>query len=141
MASSPWPISAASDANRDLVLANARERARFDLGLEAIKTFHGAVSEDLLLKEKQFDGLRTKLLRGATDFYERLEELLKGQEDRHSRAALGRAYHDIGELTAKIGSHQEAMIALKRGLELRLELAGDPDADAATKLEAGQSCA
>ena len=79
----------ASDANRDLLLANTRERARFDLSLDAIKTFHGGVSEDLLLKEKQFDGLRTKLLRGATDFYQRLEDLLKGQADRRSRAALG----------------------------------------------------
>ena len=68
----------ASDANRELLLANARERARFELSLEAIKTFHGGVSEDLLLKEKQFDGLRTKLLRGATDFYQRLEDPARG---------------------------------------------------------------
>jgi len=129
----------ASDANRDLVLANTRERARFDLSLEAIKTFHGGVSEDLLLKEKQFDGLRTKLLRGATDFYQRLEDLLEGQADRRSRAALGQAYHDIGELTAKIGSQREAMSTLKRALELRLALAAEPSSDAATKLEAGKS--
>jgi len=129
----------ASDANRDLVVANTRERARFDLSLEAIKTFHGGVSEDLLLKEKQFDGLRTKLLRGATDFYQRLEDMLAGQADRRSRAALGQAYHDIGELTAKIGSQPEALSTLKRGLELRLALAAEASADAATKLEAGQS--
>ena len=128
---STWPMAnqRASDANRDLLLANTRERARFDLALEAIKTFHGEVSEDLLLKEKQFDGLRTKLLTGATDFYERLEDLLKVQADRRSRAALGKAYHDIGELTAKIGSQSEAQPALKRGLELRLALAAEPDAD------------
>jgi len=129
----------ASDANRDLLLANTRERARFDLSLEAIKTFHGGVSEDLLLKEKQFDALRTKLLRGATDFYQRLEAMLEGQADRRSRAALGQAYHDIGELTAKIGSQAEALGALKRGLELRLALAAEATSDAATKLEAGQS--
>ena len=138
---STWrrPISAASDANRELLLANAAERARFELSLEAIKTFHGGVSEDLLLKEKQFDGLRTKLLRGATDFYQRLEDLLAGQADHRSRAALGQAYHDIGELTARIGSQAEALAALKRGLELRLALAAEPNADAATKLKAGQS--
>jgi len=129
----------ASDANRDLLLANTRERARFDLSLEAIKTFHGGVSEDLLLKEKQFDGLRTRLLRGATDFYHRLEGMLEGQADRRSRAALGQAYHDIGELTAKIGSQAEALSTLKRGLELRLALAAEASSDAATKLEAGQS--
>ncbi len=129
----------ASDANRELLLANSRERARFDLSLDAIKTFHGGVSEDLLLKEKQFDGLRTKLLRGATDFYRRLEILLSGQEDHRSRAELGQAYHDIGELTAQIGSQPEALRALKRGLELRLALANEASADTATKLKAGQS--
>jgi hypothetical protein len=61
------------DSNRDLELANQWERARFDLALEAIKTFHSGVSEDVLIKEKQFDGLRTKLLDGATAFYNRLE--------------------------------------------------------------------
>ncbi len=127
------------DANRELLLANMRERARFELSLEAIKTFHGGVSEDLLLKEKQFDGLRTKLLRGATDFYGRLETLLAGEADHHSRAALGQAYHDIGELTARIGSQAEALATLKRGLELRLALAAEPSAVAATKLKAGES--
>ena len=46
-------------ANADLKAANDRERQRFDLAMEAIKLFHGEVSEDLLLKEKQFEGLRT----------------------------------------------------------------------------------
>jgi serine/threonine-protein kinase len=128
-----------SAANRELMLANGRERARFELSLDAIKTFHRGVSEDLLLKEKQFDGLRTKLLKGATAFYERLENLLAGQADHRSRAALGEAYHDIGELTARIGSQAEALAALKRGMELRLALAAEPDADAESELKASQS--
>ena len=127
------------DANRDLEIANAREQARFDLALESVKTFHQAVSEDLLLKEGQFDRLRTKLLRGATDFYQRLEDLLMGQADRRSRAALGQAYHDIGELTAKIGSQSEALAALRRGMELRLSLAAEAGSDAAARLDAGRS--
>jgi serine/threonine-protein kinase len=127
------------DANRDLRLANARERARFDLALEAIKTFHGGVSEDLLLKEKQFDGLRTRLLRGATDFYQRLEDLLEGEADRRSRAALGQAYHDIGELTAEIGSQADALAALRRGLELRLALVAETGSDAVSKRDAGRT--
>jgi serine/threonine-protein kinase len=127
------------DSYRDLQLANQRERARFDLALEAIKMFHSGVSEDVLLKEKQFDGLRTKLLGGATAFYNRLEDLLKTQADRRSRAALGQAYHDIGELTARIGSQTEALAALRRGLELRLALASEPGACDEAKLEAGSS--
>jgi serine/threonine-protein kinase len=129
----------ASTANRDLVAANVRERARFDLALDAIKTFHGGVSEDLLLREKQFEGLRTKLLHGATDFYARLEHLLIEQSDRRSRAALGQAYHDIGELTAKIGSQRDALAALRRGLELRRALVAEAASDSGAKRDASQS--
>ena len=128
-----------SNANRDLQLANTRERARFDLALEAIKTFHGGVSEELLLKERQFDGLRTRLLGGASDFYQRLEALLDGEADRHSRAALGQAYHDIGELTARIGSQAEALAALRRALDIRLALAAEAGFDAATRRDAAKS--
>ena len=49
--------------------------------MEAIKLFHGEVSEDLLMKEKQFAGLRTRLLKGAADFYGKLEGLFEGQDD------------------------------------------------------------
>jgi serine/threonine-protein kinase len=126
-------------ANNELQSANMRERARFDLALEAIKTFHAGVSEDLLLKEKQFDGLRTKLLGGATDFYKRMEALLVGQADRRSRAALGQAYHDIGELTAKIGSPADALGSLRRGMQLRIALAAEPGSGVQEKLDAGRS--
>ena len=51
--------------------------------------FHTGVSEDLLLKEKEFGRLRTKLLRGAQAFYRKLEGLLEGQADRDSRLGLG----------------------------------------------------
>ena len=129
----------ASDANSGLLLANARERSRFDLALEAIKTFHGTVSDDSLLNETQFAGLRDKLLKGATQFYGRLEAMLKDQPDSRSRSALGKAYQDIGELTARIGSQSEAIRALERGLELRLTLAAELDAPPDTKLEATQS--
>ena len=74
-------------SNADLQSANERERQRFDLATEAIKLFHGEVSEDLLLKEKQFAGLRSRLLKGAAGFYGKLERLLEGQPDPASRAA------------------------------------------------------
>ena len=60
-------LAVQSQANRDLRKANTRERARFELAMEAIKTFHTGVSEDLLLKQKEFTELRTKLLGEATD--------------------------------------------------------------------------
>ena len=41
-------------ANADLATSIERERARFALAQEAIRTFHTGVSEDLLLKQKEF---------------------------------------------------------------------------------------
>ncbi len=51
-------------ANNELAVSNGRERARFALAQDAIRMFHTGVSEDLLLKQKEFGPLRTKLLRG-----------------------------------------------------------------------------
>ena len=103
-------------ANADLKSANEREKQRFDLAMEAIKLFHGEVGDDLVLKADQFKPLRDKLLRGAADFYGKLEGLLKDQPDRASRAAMGNAYFELGELTAKIGDKPAALAAHRKGL-------------------------
>ena len=126
-------------ANADLKSANEREKQRFNLAMDAIKLFHGEVSEDLLLKEKQFEGLRTKLLKGAADFYGRLEALLKDQTDRESRAALGKAYDELGELTGKIGDQRAALAVHRKALAVRRALASEPGADAETKLDVARS--
>ena len=115
-------------ANRDLYASNERERERFDLAQEAIRFFHTGLSEDLLLKESQFDGLRNRLLGGARSFYQKLERLLAGQTDRRSRVALSQAYFEIGELTSRIGSKEEALAIHRKALDLRQALAREPDA-------------
>ena len=101
-----------SARNSDLRAANLRERARFELAMEAIQTFHSGVSEDVLLRQKEFQDLRTKLLRGREIW--RSQGLLEGQADRRSRAALGKAYGELGELTSLIGSKQEALAIHRR---------------------------
>ena len=54
-------------ANFELAAANAREKQRFDLAMEAIKLFHGEVGDDLVLKADEFKPLRDRLLRrGST---------------------------------------------------------------------------
>jgi serine/threonine-protein kinase len=126
-------------ANRDLETANRRERQRFDLAMEAIKLFHGEVSQDLLLKEKQFAGLRSKLLKGAADFYGKLERLLEGQTDPPERAALGRAYFELGDLTFQIGSNADAAAVHRKALAVRRELAGRPGADAEAVLDVART--
>ena len=54
---------ASTRANTALTQANNEVQARFTLAMDAVKAYHSGVSEDLLLKEKGFDTLRTKLLR------------------------------------------------------------------------------
>ena len=57
-----------TSTNAELDRAYRREADRFNLAMDAIKLFDGEVSEDLLLKQKPLEGLRTKLLRGAAGF-------------------------------------------------------------------------
>jgi serine/threonine-protein kinase len=125
-------------ANRDLTAANDRERARFDLAMEAIQMFYTGVSQDLLIKEPQFQGLRTKLLHGARDFFGKFETLLKDQTDRRSRLAMGRAYHELAALTDKIGSKPEALHLYRREQALRQALARDAPGDADAQAEVGR---
>jgi serine/threonine-protein kinase len=117
-------------ANRQLEEANERERQRFDLALEAIKTFHTGVSDDVLLKQDQFRELRDKLLGWAAAFYGKLEQLLVGQADERSRRALGRAYFDLAELTERIGSKSEALQVYRQALALWQGLAEANPGDA-----------
>jgi serine/threonine-protein kinase len=115
-------------ANAELKAANGRERARFVLAQEAIRTFHTGVSEDLLLKQKEFGALRTKLLRGARDFYQKLERLLEGHADRESRASLGHAYREVGDLTQEIDTLHDALTVQRRALVIFESLAREaPD--------------
>jgi serine/threonine-protein kinase len=115
-------------ANNDLIAANDRERERFGLAMDAIKTFHSGVSDDVLLKSKEFRELRTNLLLGAKNFYGRLEGLLANHSDRYSRRALGRAYGELAALTEEIGSQSEALAAFERVLAIRRALATDAEA-------------
>ncbi len=126
-------------ANTELKAANERDKERFRLAMDAIKLFHGEVSQDLLLKERQFEGLRTKLLNGAADFYGRLENLLKGHADRDSRSALGKAYDELGTLTETIGDQTRALAVHRQALAVRRALFSEPGADAGTKLDVALS--
>jgi eukaryotic-like serine/threonine-protein kinase len=128
-----------AEVNSELRAANVREKQRFNLAMDAIKTFHGEVSQELLMNEKQFESLRTKLLKGGTEFYGRLESLLKRQTDRESRAALGKAYHELGELTGRIGDQTATLADHRKALAVRRALASEPGADSETKLDVARS--
>jgi serine/threonine-protein kinase len=122
-------------ANLELVEANRRERQRFELANEAVGLFHGEVSKDLLLKQRQFDGLRARLLQGAADFYSKLEGLLKDRNDSESRAALGRSYEALGQVLQDIGKFPDALKVFENAVAVRRPLAVEPGADDRVKLD------
>jgi eukaryotic-like serine/threonine-protein kinase len=114
-------------ANHDLSAANERERARFDLAMESIRTFNAGISQDVLLREPRFQALRGKLLQGARDFSLKLEALLKDETDLRSRRALAQAYDELAELTERIGPKSEALELYNHVLALRRDVArGEP---------------
>jgi tRNA A-37 threonylcarbamoyl transferase component Bud32 len=125
--------------NRELAEANIREKQQFDLANEAIKLFHGEVGDDLVLKADQFKPLRDKLLKGAADFYGKLEGLLKDKPDLASRVSMGNAYFEFGDLTAKIGDQVGALAALRKGLAIRREIASELGADAEKRIDVARS--
>ncbi len=69
-----------------------------------------------------FKELRGKLLHDARDFYAKLEDSLKLQTDQASRRELARAYYEVGELTSRMDSLEDAMTVHRQALALRREL-------------------
>jgi tetratricopeptide (TPR) repeat protein len=124
-----------ADKNTELDAEQKKVEARFALAQKAIALFHTGVSEDMLLKNAEFKGLRTKLLQEAAGFYADLEKLLAGQTDAKSRQALAAAYYQLAELTDKIGDQTQALAVHRQALALRRELAAAERADGETRLD------
>ncbi len=125
--------------NADLSSANAKVQARYNLAVEAIKTFHTGVSEDFLLREEKFKDLRNRLLKSASDFYGKLGALLGNESDFASRRALARSTFELARLTEQVGHKEDALGAHRSVLAAREALAAEPGADIETKVEVGRS--
>ena len=126
-------------ANTDLASANAKVQARYDLAVDAVKTFHTGVSEDFLLKEEKFKDLRNRLLKSASEFYGKLSSLLGKESDFASRRALAQSNFELADLTKQVGRPEAALAAHRAVLAMREELAADPGADAGVKADVGRS--
>ncbi len=126
-------------ANTDLSAANAKVEARYNLAVDAVKTFHTGVSEDFLLKEEKFKDLRNRLLKSASDFYGKLGALLSKETDFDSRRALADSNFELAELTRKVGAAEAALAAHQAVLGAREALAAEPGADAGVKTDVGRS--
>ncbi len=126
-------------ANAELTRSNAAVQVRYDLAVAAIKTFHTGVSEDFLLKEDQFKGLRDRLLKSASDFYSKLGTLLGKETDFASRRALAQSNFELAQLTSKIGRKEDALAAHRAVLAARESLAAEPGSDVQMKVDVGRS--
>jgi serine/threonine protein kinase/tetratricopeptide (TPR) repeat protein len=126
-------------ANMHLSAANAKVEARYNLSVEAIKTFHTGVSEDFLLKQDQFKELRDRLLKSAADFYGKLSTLLGKETSFSSRHALAQSNFELAELTSKIGRTEDALAAHRAVLADREILANEPEADVGAKADVCRS--
>ncbi|HKI17726.1 MAG TPA: serine/threonine-protein kinase, partial [Isosphaeraceae bacterium] len=115
--------TALAASNVELIRSRAAVESRFDLAMDAVKSYTTGASEDVLLREEKFKDLRGKLLGGALAFYRRLEDELAAEVDPRSRTALARAFSEVGELTSKVGSKEEALKAHRRALDARQALA------------------
>ena len=114
-------------------------QARYDLAVDAIKTFHTGVSEDFLLKEEKFKELRDRLLKSASDFYGKLGALLGKETDLASRRALAQSNFELADLTGKVGRNEDALAAHRAVLAAREALAAEPGAGAVAKVDVGRS--
>jgi serine/threonine-protein kinase len=133
-------------ANLDLAAANdalshskAAVSARYDLAVDAIKTFHTGVSEDFLLKQDQFKELHDRLLKSAAGFYGKLLALLGEETDVASRRALAQANFELADLTDKVGDRKAALRAHRSVLAAREALAAEPVAHDGEKVDLGRS--
>jgi eukaryotic-like serine/threonine-protein kinase len=131
--------TALAAANADLTAANTKVQARYNLAVDAIKTFHTGVSEDFLLKQNQFKELRDRLLKSAADFYDKLSALLGNEADDASRRALAAANFELADLTDKVGRKEEALARHRAVLAARKALASGPEADVETSADVGRS--
>ena len=130
---------ALNTANADLARSHAAVQARYDLAVDAIKTFHTGVSEDFLLKEEKFKDLRNRLLKSASDFYGKLGAPLGKETDLVSRQALAQANFELAELTDKVGRPEDALAAHRQVLAAREALAAESLADPEIKADVGRS--
>jgi len=133
-------------ANRDLAAANAElthsraaVQARYELAVDAIKTFHTGVSEDFLLKEEKFKDLRNRLLKSASDFYGKLGALLGKESDLASRRALWQANYELAALTATVGKLEDALAADRQVLAAREALVDEFPAESEVKADVARS--
>jgi len=131
--------TALAAANDELKRSRAAVQARYELAVDAIKTFHTGVSADFLLKQDQFKDLRDRLLKSASDFYGKLSALLGKETDIASRRALAASNFELADLTGRVGNQESALEAHRKVLSMREALAAESAGGAEETVDVGRS--
>jgi tetratricopeptide (TPR) repeat protein len=131
--------AALAAANDELTRSRAAVQARYDLAVDAIKTFHTGDNEEFLLKEDRFKELRDRRFKSAADFYVKLGALLGKETDIASRRALAQSNFELANLMDKVGRKEDALATHRAVLAAREALAAEPGADASVKVDVGRS--
>jgi eukaryotic-like serine/threonine-protein kinase len=115
--------AAAQRANTRERAARQHAQAQLTVALDAIKTFHTGVSEEVLLKEPRLEQFRNHLLSSALKLYGRLKADMDQDTDPLAPAELADAYARLGSLMSSVGSLGDALSAYQKALELREAMA------------------
>jgi len=99
-----------------------KSEERFELALDAIRSYHEGISQDLILGDQQFSDIREQLLSSSVAFYNRLVASLKNEPDSAARLALAKALYRLGLINAKIGNRTKSKVAYDQSIELLEEL-------------------
>jgi serine/threonine-protein kinase len=122
-------------ANRELAAALAREAGARDdasaqatLAREAIQSFYAGVSEDVILRRPELEGLRRRLLGTALSFYQKLGQSLENSPGLSNNVLrmldLARALERVASLHALIGNRDEAIRTRRKAIDLYDALPG-----------------
>jgi tetratricopeptide (TPR) repeat protein len=125
-------LRAANEAER---LASERARGRLRLAMDAVRTYHTGVSEDVLLRQPEMKSIQSRLLQAPLAFYEDLRADLESDRDTttEDRRSLADAYVNLAGLTERIGSHADAEAALLKAAGIYQQLADRPPSSAADR--------
>jgi tetratricopeptide (TPR) repeat protein len=116
-------------ANRDLTVALKRGNAARDdasnqatLAQEAIQSFYTGISEDVILRRPELEGLRKRLLGTALSFYQKLGDSLESPhwlgKDAGRMRSLAWSLDHVALLQALLGNRDEAIRTRRKAVEV-----------------------
>ncbi len=113
------------EANAHVTRSKAESDRRLDQTLKAIEDYYTGVSQEILLKQTEFQALRKRLLEKPRQFYEQLAKELEANPspDERTRSLLAKGRLGLGRISQTLGRNDEAKTHYQAALALYRELA------------------